>query len=90
MIFRPLSNLDLYSQARKYRSIWSLLGSIHPETPVFRLPLERLCWNEGKGPSFPRKRESREFEKEEVTGNHTIFSYERTRLDARLRGHDEL
>ena len=33
-------------------------------TPHPPLPLKRLCHNEGKGPSFPRKRESREFKKE--------------------------
>jgi hypothetical protein len=46
--------------------------------------------NEGKGSSFRRKPESRDFEKEEVIGKHTIFFYDRTRLGASLRWPDEL
>ena len=48
-----------------------------PLTPP--LSRRRLCRNEKKEPSFPRKRES----------SHD-FIQQFSRLDARLRGHDEL
>ncbi len=56
-----------------------VLISFHPETQFFLLPLGRLCRNELKKPSFPRKRES----------SHGLIQ-DFSPLDARLRGHDGL